>query len=76
MNRREFDMFDAPYFDTGPANLPDYRKEAFEQARKNAKTFGFAHILYNGLYYHVTSSDIAVTLWKRKGYKVIHTETI
>lgn len=70
----DVDVSDAPYFTHDGKPAPDYRAEAFEQAKKNAKLFGFAHILYNGLYYHVTSSDLSVQLWKRKGYKLIHTE--
>lgn len=65
------DVSDSPVF---CANVPDYRAEAFEEAKKVAKSFAIAYILYNGLYYHVTASATAVEMWKRKGYKVIHVE--
>lgn len=53
-------------------NVPDYRKEAFEEAEKNAQVFGVAYVLFNGLYYHVTSSECARVGWGKKGYEVIH----
>ena len=76
MNRDAFlDVSDMPYFTHDGKPAPDYRAEAFEQAKEIAKKFGFAYILYNGLYYHVTACEISVErFWKRKGYKVIHIE--
>ena len=55
-------------------NVPDYRKEAFEQAQKDARVFGVSYVLYNGLYYHVTSNECGRIYWMQKGYDVIHTE--
>lgn len=55
-------------------NVPDYRKEAFEEAKKMAEKFAYAYIMYNGLYYHVTVGDSSRIYWERKGYKVIHIE--
>lgn len=56
-------------------NVPDYRAEAFKKAKEMAKKFGVAFVVFNGLYYHVTSNQIGVhDFWRRKGYKVIHVE--
>ena len=75
MNHDAFlDVSDAPYFTHDGKPAPDYRAEAFEQAKEMAKKFCIAFVMYNGLYYHVTSSSISVSLWMSKGYKVIHTE--
>ncbi len=48
-----FSVDDAPFF---CGDVPDYRAEAFEDAKKMAKTFAIAFVMYNGLYYRVTSS--------------------
>ena len=55
-------------------NVPDYRAEAFKQAKKDAKLFAVSYVLFNGLYYHVTSSPHASIRYQRNGYKLIHTE--
>ena len=73
MRRSDFwgDVSDAPFF---CGNVPDYKAEALEQAKKDAKSYGAAYVLYNGVYYHVTVGLASVNHWKQRGYKVIHTE--
>lgn len=55
-------------------NVPDYRAEAISQAQKDAKVFGVAYVMYNGVYYYVTSGEHGRIHWRNKGYDVIHTE--
>ena len=65
---------DTPFFDTDPANPVDYRKNAIDNARELAKTYCDVHVIYNGTYYTIVIGNASLLWWKRKGYKVIHTE--
>ena len=68
------DIPDDLYFTHDGKPAPDYRAEAFEEAKQKAKTYGAAYVMYNGLYYHVCIIQPDVRWWKRKGYEVIHVE--